>query len=70
MKTTEALEVVEKIGERHGWPGPDEFSPFIAALDASRAEPIADSIIMKGEKEGKLLVETPGGALVALQGRS
>ena len=59
-------EVVEKIGERHGWPGPDEFSPFIAALDASRAEPIADRIIMRGEKEGKLLVETPGGALVGL----
>jgi len=59
-------EVVEKIGERHGWPGPDEFPPFIAALDASRAEPIADRIIMKGEKEGKLLVETPGGALVSV----
>lgn len=60
------VEVVEKIGERHGWPGPDEFSPFIAALDASRGEPIADRIIIKGEKEGKLLVETPGGALVGL----
>jgi len=59
-------EVVEKIGERHGWPGPDEYSPFIAALDASRGEPIADRIVMKGEKEGKVLVETPGGALVGL----
>jgi hypothetical protein len=59
-------EVVEKIGQRHGWPGPDEFSPFIAALDASRAEPIADRIVMKGESEGKLLVETPGGAPVGV----
>jgi len=59
-------EVVEKIGERHGWPGPDEFSPFIAALDASRAEPISDRIMMKGEEGGKLRVETPGGALVGL----
>jgi len=59
-------EVVEKLGEKHGWAGPDEFSPFIAALDATRAEPIADRIIMKGEKEGKLLVETPGGAPVSL----
>jgi len=59
-------EVVQEIGEKHGWPGPDEFSPFIAALDASRGEPIADRIVMKGEKEGKLLVETPGGALVSL----
>ena len=59
-------EVVEKIGQKHGWPGPDEFSPFIAALDASRAEPIADRIVMKGEREGKLLVETPGGAPVGV----
>ena len=57
-------EVVEKIGMRHCWPGPDEFSPFIAALDASRADPIADRVIMKGEKEGRVLVETQGGALV------
>ncbi|HXW94479.1 MAG TPA: hypothetical protein VEJ19_02080 [Nitrososphaerales archaeon] len=59
-------EVVDEIGQRHGWPGPDEFSPFIAALDASRAEPIADRIVMKGEKEGKLLVETTGGAPVGV----
>ena len=59
-------EVVQEIGEKHGWPGPDEFSPFIAALDASRGGPIADRIVLKGEKEGKLLVETPGGALVSL----
>ena len=59
-------ELVRKIGERHGWPGPDEFSPFVAALDASRGEPLADRIIVKGEKEGRLLVENPGGALVGL----
>jgi len=59
-------EVVQEIGEKHGWPGPDEFSPFLASLDASRAEPLTDRIIMRGEKEGKLLVESPGGALVGL----
>lgn len=59
-------EVVEKIGERHGWPGPDEYSPFLAALDASRAEPLADKIRTKGEGEGRVAVETPGGAEVGL----
>jgi hypothetical protein len=59
-------EVVEKIGERHGWAGPDEFSPFLAALDASRAEPLVDRIRTKGEATGKVQVETPGGAEVRL----
>jgi hypothetical protein len=60
------VEVVHQIGEAHGWPGPDEFSPFLAALDASRGEPIADKVQIKGEKEQTLAVETPGGAQVSL----
>ncbi len=59
-------EVVEEIGKRHGWPGPDEYSPFLAALDASRTEPIADRLRAKGEEAGRLTVETPGGAEVRL----
>ena len=59
-------EVVQEIGERHGWPGPDGYSPFLAALDASRAEPIADRFRVKGEVEGGVAVETPGGAEVRL----
>lgn len=59
-------EVVEKIGERHGWPGPDEFSPFLAALDASRTEPLADRFRTKGEDSGRAVVDTPGGAEVKL----
>lgn len=55
-------EVVEKIGERHGWPGPDEFSPFLAAMDASRTEPLTDRIRTKGEVSGRVVVETLGGA--------
>ena len=55
-------EVVEKIGERHGWPEPDEFSPFLAAMDASRAEPLVDRFRARGEEGGKVAVETPGGA--------
>ncbi|MDG6911970.1 MAG: hypothetical protein JRN35_02685 [Nitrososphaerota archaeon] len=59
-------EVVEKIQERHGWPGPDAFSPFLAALDASRTEPFSDRVMARGEAEGKVSVETPGGAEVKL----
>lgn len=59
-------EVVEKIGEKNGWPGPDEYSTFLAAMDASRAEPLADKIRTKGEEGGKVTVETPGGAEVRL----
>ena len=59
-------EVVEKIQERHGWPGPDAFSPFLAALDASRAEPFSDRVMARGEAEGKVSVETPGCAEVKL----
>ena len=59
-------EVVQEIGEKHGWPGPDEFSSFLASLDASRAEPLADRFRMKEEVEGKITVETPGGAQVML----
>jgi hypothetical protein len=55
-------EVVEKIGEKHGWPGPDEYSPFLAAWDASRTEPLADRIRTRGEDAGRVIVETPGGA--------
>ena len=59
-------EVVEEIGEKHGWPGPDVFSPFLASLDATRSEPVADRFRMKGEDAGLLVVETLGGAEVRL----
>lgn len=59
-------EVVQEIGEKHGWPGPDEFVPFLAMLDASRNEPLADRFRTKGEADGKLTVETPSGAQVRL----
>ncbi|MDG7016193.1 MAG: hypothetical protein JRM82_02335 [Nitrososphaerota archaeon] len=59
-------EVVEKIQERHGWPGSDEFSPFLAALDASRAEPFSDRVLARGEAEGKVSVGAPEGAEVKL----
>ncbi|MDG7013999.1 MAG: hypothetical protein JRN11_01170 [Nitrososphaerota archaeon] len=59
-------ELVEEIQERHGWPGPDEFSPFLAALDASRAEPFSDRVVARGEAEGKVSVEAPEGAEVKL----
>ncbi|MDG7008825.1 MAG: hypothetical protein JRN06_11435 [Nitrososphaerota archaeon] len=59
-------EVVQEIGEKHGWPQPDAFSPFLASLDASRTEPLADRFQMKGEADGKVTVETPGGAQVRL----
>ena len=59
-------EVVQEIGKKHGWPGPDGFAPFLAALDASRNEPLADRFRLKTEVEGKLAVETPGGAEVSL----
>lgn len=59
-------EVVQEIGEKHGWPVPDEFSSFLASLDATRNEPLADRFQMKGSSGGKLVVETPGGAQVCL----
>jgi hypothetical protein len=59
-------EVVQEIGEKHGWPAPDEFSSFLASLDALRAEPLADRFRVKGETEGKAIVETPGSAQVSL----
>ena len=59
-------EVVQEVGEKHGWPGPDEFSPFLAALDATRSEPIADRLRPKGEPDGGLAFETAGGAEVRL----
>ncbi|HKT21053.1 MAG TPA: hypothetical protein VJR06_00315, partial [Nitrososphaerales archaeon] len=59
-------EVVEEISEKHGWPAPDEFSPFLATLDASRAEPLADRLRTGGVDGGRLTVETPGGAEVKL----
>lgn len=59
-------EVVQEIGEKHGWPPPDEFSPFLASLDASRAEPLADRFQVKEEADGRLTVETLGGAQVLL----
>ena len=59
-------EVVQEIGDKHGWPPPDEFSPFLASLDASRTEPFADRFQMRGEAEGRVTVETPGGAQVKL----
>ena len=57
-------EVVQEIGEKHGWPGPDALSPFLAALDATRLEPLADRIRTKGEAGGKVTVEAAGGAEV------
>ncbi|MDE1852142.1 MAG: hypothetical protein KGI38_00125 [Thaumarchaeota archaeon] len=59
-------EMVQEIGEKHGWPSPDEFSPFLAALDASRNEPFADRVQMKGETGARLRVETPSGTQVGL----
>jgi hypothetical protein len=59
-------EVVQEIEEKHGWPAPDEFTPFLAALDASRMEPLADRIRTKGEDNGRMAIETPGGAEVKL----
>ncbi|MDE1858238.1 MAG: hypothetical protein KGI26_04115 [Thaumarchaeota archaeon] len=59
-------EVVEKVGEKHGWPMPDEYSPFLASLDASRTEPLADRFRTKGGDARRLVVETPGGAEVSL----
>ena len=59
-------EVVQQVGEKHGWPAPDGFTPFLAALDAMRSEPLADRIRMKGEDAGRLVVETAGGAEVRL----
>lgn len=59
-------EVVERIGERYGWPGPDEFSPFLASMDASRAEPMVDRFRARGDETDMVSVETPGGAEVKL----
>jgi len=59
-------EVVQEIGEKHGWPGPDGFSPFLAALDASRSEPLADRIQVKGEDAGRVTVQSAGGSEVRL----
>lgn len=59
-------EFVEEISERHGWPMPDEFSPFLAALDASRADPLADRLRLRGEEHGRVTVDAPGGAEVKL----
>ena len=59
-------EVVQEIGDRHGWPGPDEFSHFLAALDATRSEPVADRFRPKGEAAGRVVVETAGGAEASL----
>jgi hypothetical protein len=59
-------EVVREVEDRHGWPAPDEYSPFLAAMDASRSEPLADRLRPKGEAGGKLAIETPGGAEVRL----
>jgi hypothetical protein len=59
-------EVVQEIGRKHGWPAPDEFSSFLASLDASRTEPLVDRFRMKEEVEGKVIVETPGSAQVRL----
>ena len=59
-------EVVEEITEKHGWPVPDEFSPFLAALDASRTEPFGDRLKIKGEDSGRVAVEAPGGSEVSI----
>ena len=59
-------EVVEEIAEKHCWPGPDEYSSFLAAMDASRNEPLTDRLRARAEEGGKMAVETPGGAEVKL----
>lgn len=59
-------EVVEKIGEGHGWPGPDEYSSFLAAMDATRSEPLAERFRAAGEIDGRMAVETPNGVGVKL----
>lgn len=59
-------EVVQEISEKHAWPIPDEFSPFLAALDASRGEPLADRLRITGEGDGRVAAEAPGGAGVKL----
>jgi hypothetical protein len=59
-------EVVQEIGKLHGWPGPDEFSSFLASLDASRTEPLPDRIRLGEEAGIKVTVETPGGASVQI----
>ena len=59
-------EVVQEIGERNGWPAPDEFTPLLAELDASRREPLADRFKVNGEAEGRVAVKTPGGVQVRL----
>ena len=55
-------EVVDRVGEIHRWGGPDEFSSFLAALAASRADPLADRLRTRDEEAGRVAVETPGGA--------
>lgn len=55
-------EVVEEIAEKHGWPAPDEFSSFLAALDASRTEPLSDRLRTRSQERGMVVAETPGGA--------
>lgn len=59
-------EVVEEIGESQGWPAPDEYSPFLAAMDASRTEPLADRIRTKGGADGMVAVATLTGTEVTL----
>ena len=59
-------ELVEEIGERHGWPSPDEFSPFLASLDATRVEPLGDRLRTKGGQGGRVRAEAPGGTEVEL----
>jgi hypothetical protein len=55
-------EVVQEVGERHGWPGPDEFSAFLGELDAGRGDSLGDRLRLNKGKEDRLAVETNGGA--------
>lgn len=59
-------EVVEEIARKQGWPVPDMYSPFLAAVDASRSAPLVDRFRTKGEDAGRVAVETPSGLEVSL----
>ncbi len=66
MREPLLAEVVEAISERHGWANPDEFSPFLASLDASRAEPLAERLTVTDGADGTVSAVSLGGAQVKL----
>lgn len=59
-------ELVEMIGEKHGWPGPDMYSSFLSALHATRGEAIGERLAgleISGEKR---LIQSVDGTKVEL----